>query len=155
MIGALDVLAIKVWNNPNLTQLVDVRPDGMISLPLIGEVKADGLTVEALRQLLTTRLDQFLTDPEVDIQVTKINSKRYFILGEGALRAGAFSLTEPMTVMEALSNAGGFRDFANVKKIYVLRGAKKFPFNYKEVSQGKHLEQDIQIENGDRIIIPQ
>jgi polysaccharide export outer membrane protein len=154
VIGSLDVLSIRVWNNANLTQLYDVRPDGVISMPLIGEVKADGLTVEALTQVLTTKLKDYLTDPDVNIQVAKINSKRYYILGEGAARSGAFPLVEPITVMEALSNAGGFRDFANTKKIYILRGSQKFNFNYKEVSQGKHLEQDIQIQNGDKIFIP-
>jgi polysaccharide export outer membrane protein len=126
----------------------------MISLPLIGEVKADGSTVEELRKTLTAKLSEFLTEPEIDIQVTKINSKKYLILGEGANRPGAFPLTEPITVMEALSNAGGFRDFANPKKIYILRGSQRFDFNYKDVSKGKHLEQDIQIQNGDRIFIP-
>jgi len=155
VIGALDVLQIKVWNNPNLTGLVDVRPDGMISLPLIGEVQADGLTVESLRKELTAKLNQFLTDPEVDVDVARINSKRYYILGEGVLRAGAYPLTEPVTIMEALSNAGGFQTFANLKKIYLMRGSQKFPFNYKDVSQGKHLEQDIQVRNGDRIYVPQ
>jgi polysaccharide export outer membrane protein len=155
VIGSLDVLQIKVWNNANLTGLVDVRPDGMISLQLIGEVKADGLTVAELREQLKAKLNQFLTDPEVDVDVAKINSKRYYILGEGVLRAGAYPLTEPVTIMEALSNAGGFQAFANLKKIYLMRGSQKFPFNYKDVSRGKHLDQDIQVQNGDRIYVPQ
>jgi len=154
VIGSLDVLYVKVWNNTNLTGLVDVRPDGMISLPLIGEVKADGSTVEELRKTLTAKLSEFLTEPEIDIQVTKINSKKYLILGEGANRPGTFPLTEPITVMEALTSAGGFRDFANPRKIYIMRGSQRFNFNYKDVSKGKHLEEDIQIQNGDRIFIP-
>ena len=156
VIGSLDVLAIKVWNNQNLTGLYDVRPDGMISLPLVGEVKSDGLTCDDLRRvLITAKISDYITDPDVSIDIAKINSKKYYIMGEGAARPGPQPLTEPITVMEALATAGGLADFqANLKKIYVLRGTKKFYFNYNEVSQGKHLEQNIQIQNGDMIFIP-
>jgi polysaccharide biosynthesis/export protein len=153
VIGSLDVLYIRVWNNPNLSGPVDVRPDGMMSLPLIGEVKADGLTPEQLKTTLKTRLNDFLNSPEVDVQVTKVNSKRYFINGE-VLRTGPFPLVEATTVLDALSNAGGFKDFANTKKIYILRGKEKFNFNYKDVSKGKNMEQNILLQNGDRIFVP-
>lgn len=149
VIGSLDVLYIRVWNNQNLTGPVDVRPDGMLSMPLIGEVKADGLTVSALKEIITAKLGDFLNSPEVDIQVSRVNSKKFFILG-GVNRPGAYPLVGKTTVSEALSSAGGFRDFANQKKIYVLRGTKKFNFNYKDVILGKHLEQDIALENGDK-----
>jgi polysaccharide biosynthesis/export protein len=153
VIGALDVLFIKVWNNSNLTGMVDVRPDGMISMHLIGEFKADGFTVKQLKDDITRRLSDVLKNPEVDVQVVKINSKRYFIFGEVG-RQGEFPLVGKTTLLDALSNAGGFRDFANPKKIYVLRGTQRFYFNYKKVSQGKHMEQNIELQNGDRIFVP-
>lgn len=154
VIGALDVLAIKVWNNANLTGLYDVRPDGMIALPLVGEMKADGLTPEELRRQLTTKIGEFITDPEVSIDIAKINSKKYYIMGEGAAHPGPVPLTEPITVLQALATAGGFQTFANTKKIYVLRGTQKLPFNYKEALQGKNLDKNITIQNGDMIVIP-
>jgi polysaccharide export outer membrane protein len=85
--------------------------------------------------------------------VARVNSKRYFIFGEVG-RGGEFPLIADTTVLEALSNTGGFREFANPKKIYVLRGTKKLKFNYKDVSQGKHMEQNIFLENGDKIFVP-
>jgi polysaccharide export outer membrane protein len=153
VIGPLDVLSIRVWGNQNLTGLVDVRPDGMISMPLIGELKADGTTVQQLRDMVTTKLLDFLNKPEVDIQVARINSKRFYIFGEVG-RSGEFPLVGTTTVLDALSNAGGFRDFANQKKIYILRGTQKLFFNFKDVKNGKHMEQNIQIQNGDRIFVP-
>jgi polysaccharide export outer membrane protein len=159
VIGPLDVLTIKVWNNPNLTGMLDVQDDGMISLALIGQVKADGLTIEQLKNTLTTKLNEFIQNPEVTVQITKSNSRKFYIMGEGASRQGAFPLNGKMTISEALANAGGFRDFANLKKIYVLRKSENYKekhlFNYKDVIAGKHVEQDIQVENGDRIVIPQ
>ena len=154
IIGSLDVLYIRVWNNANLTGPVDVRPDGMISLPLVGELKADGLTVAALKDQIKVRLSDFLNSPEVDVQVSRVNSKKFYILG-AVNKPGGYALVGSTTVSEALSNAGGFRDFANQKKIYVLRGTKKFIFNYKDVIVGKHLEQDIPLENGDKIVVPE
>jgi len=153
LIGALDVLYVRVWGNNNLTGLVDVRPDGMISMPLIGEIKADGTTVGQLREAVRARLEEFLIKPEVDVQVTKVNSKKYYIFGEVG-RPGEFSLIGNLTILDALSNAGGFRDFANQKKIYLLRGTQKLFFNYKDVSNGKHMEQNIRLQNGDRIFVP-
>jgi len=154
VIGPLDVLYIRVWNNANLTGMVNVQDDGMISMPLIGQVKADGLTVEQLRQLIDTRLDEYIQHPDVSVDVTKNNSKKYYIIG-GSSHPGPFPLNGKLTISEALAIAGGFKDFANKKKIYLLRGAKKFPYNDKEVSEGKHLEQDIEIESGDKIYIPE
>lgn len=153
VIGPLDVLMIKVWNNANLTQAYDVRSDGMLSMPLIGEVKADGLTVAELEAALAKRLEEFITNPEVNVQVAKVNSKRYFVYGE-VLRQGEFPLVEATTVMDALANVGGFKDFANSKKIYVMRGAQRFNFNYKDVSKGKNLQENILLQNGDRIYVP-
>jgi polysaccharide biosynthesis/export protein len=160
VIGPMDVLVVTVWNNANLSGPKDVGPDGMISMPLIGEVKADGLTQKQLQDAIAERLKEakFLNTPEVNVQVARVNSKRYFVYGEVG-RTGEFPLIQETTVMDALSNVGGFRDFANPKKIYIQRvlpsgESKKFNFNYKDVSQGKHLEQNIVLENGDRIFVP-
>jgi polysaccharide export outer membrane protein len=153
VLGPLDVISVKVWNNPNLSSPLDVGSDGMISLPLIGQVKADGLTAQQLKEVLAGRLGEFLNSPEVDVQVLKVNSKRFFVYGEVG-RPGEFPLVEATTVMDALSQVGGFRDFANTKKIYVLRGSQKFNFNYKDVSKGKNLEQNILLQSGDRIFVP-
>ena len=154
IIGPLDVLYVRVWDNVNLTGPVDVRPDGMISMQLIGEIKADGLTAEQLKDAIAQRLTEYVNNPVVDVQVARINSKKIFIYG-GVLRAGPFPLVERTTVMDALASAGGFKEFANTKKIEVHRGTKKFLFNYKDVSKGKNLEQDIELEPGDRIIVPE
>jgi polysaccharide export outer membrane protein len=155
VIGPLDVLSVTVWNDAKLSGFFDVRPDGMISMPLIGEIKADGLTVGDLTGLIKKKLNAtVMEDPEVNVQVTKINSKKFYIYG-GCARQGEFPLTGSTTVMDAFANCGGFKDFANLKKIYVLRGNKQLPFNYKDVSHGKHMEQNIQIQNGDRIFVPE
>ena len=155
VIGSLDILQVSVWNDPKLSGIFDVRPDGILSLPLIGEMKADGLTVADLTQLIRTKLAaSVMEDPEVNIQVVRINSKKFYIFG-GCLKQGEFPLVTPMTILDAFANCGGFKDFANLKKIYVLRGAERLPFNYKEVSQGKHMEQNRMIQNGDRIFVPE
>lgn len=153
IIGPLDVLYIKVWNNAQLTSPYDVRPDGMLSMPLIGEVKADDLTVAQLTEKLKMRLSEFLKDPVVDIQVAKINSKRYFVYG-GVAKPGEFPLVGKTTVMDALSMVGDFKDFANRKKIRIQRGSQIMYFNYNDVSRGKHMEENVVLQNGDRIFVP-
>jgi polysaccharide export outer membrane protein len=153
VIGPLDVLYIKVWNNAQLTSPYDVRPDGMLSMPLIGEVKADDLTVAQLTEKLKMRLSEFLKDPVIDIQVAKINSKRYFVYG-GVAKPGEFPLVGKTTVMDALSMVGDFKDFANRKKIRIQRGSQIMYFNYNDVSRGRHMEQNITLQNGDRIFVP-
>jgi polysaccharide biosynthesis/export protein len=157
VIGAQDVLDIDVWKEAELTRAVPVRPDGKISLPLLNDVQAAGLTPTQLSEEITTALKKFITDPQVTVIVTQINSQRVYILGE-MTRPGAYPLLPGMTVLQALSSAGGFTPFANMKKIYVLRiqGGKqeKFPFNYKEVVKGKNAEQDIALKAGDQIVVP-
>ncbi len=159
VIGPLDVLMVKVWNNNNLSGPVDVGPDGLISMPLIGQIKADGLTAGQLEDSITKHLSEFLNNPEVNVQVAKINSKRFFVYG-GVGHPGEYPLIQPTTVMDALSNVDGFRDFANVKKIRIQRTlpsgqTQEFKFNYKDVSRGKNMEQNIQLQNGDRIFVPE
>lgn len=155
VIGSLDILDVQVWNDAKLSGYRDVRPDGVISMPLIGEIKADGLTVPELTAVIKAKLvASVMEDPEVTIQISRINSKKYTIFG-GCARQGEFPLVAPTTVLDAFANCGGFKDFANLKKIYILRGTQRFPFNYKDVSQGKHMEQNIRLHNGDRIFVPE
>lgn len=157
IIGAEDVIQVRVWNQPNLSGDFVVRPDGRFSMPLIGDVQAADLTPEQLGSEVEKKLKDghFLLDPNVNVGLTQVNSKKYFIDGE-VNRPGAYPLVVPTTIMEALVNAGGFRDFANPKKIKILRdgGKEILKFNYKEVSQGKHLEQNKLLQPGDHIIIP-
>jgi polysaccharide export outer membrane protein len=157
LIGAEDRLSINVWKEPELSVIVPVRPDGNISLPLIHDVHAVGQTPMQLSAHITARFKQFLADPRVTVIVTEINSRRFYILGEVA-RPGAFPLFPNMTVLQALSTAGGFREFANPSKIYVLRNANgkatKHPFNYKDVIAGKRVEQDIELKPGDTVVVP-
>jgi len=157
VIGAQDVLDVNVWKNPELTRTVPVRPDGKISLPLLNDVQAAGLTPSQLAAQINTGLRKFVTDPQVTVIVNQINSQRVYILGE-VMRAGAYPLLPGMTVLQALSSAGGFTQFANMKKIYLLRqvnGAQqKFPFNYKEVLSGKRTDENIPVRPGDTIVVP-
>ncbi|HEX4278462.1 MAG TPA: polysaccharide biosynthesis/export family protein [Bryobacteraceae bacterium] len=157
--GPLDVIIVKVWDNPNLSSAYAVSQDGTISMPLVGDLKADGLTARQLKEVITQRLaDCCIRTPEVTVEIGKINSKRYFVYGEVG-RAGEYPLARATTVMDALSDVGGFRDFANTKKIRIQRvspdgkTAKEFLFNYKDVSRGKHLDTNILLENGDRIYV--
>jgi polysaccharide export outer membrane protein len=153
VIGPEDTLYVRVWGVPEVTGAVDVRPDGMISMQLIGEIRAAGLTPEQLREEVTKRLTSTIRQPEVNIQLMGVHSKKYYIAGE-VNHPGPVVLTGRITVLEALMNAGGFRDFANKKKIYVLRGTTRYPFNFNDVSKGKHQEQNIWIQNGDTIFVP-
>jgi len=157
MIGAQDVLDISVWKEPEVSRTVPVRPDGKISLPLLNDVQAAGLTPSQLAAQLTESLKKFVANPQVTVIVTTINSQRVYIMGE-VIRAGAYPLLPGMTVLQALSSGGGFTQFANTKKIYLLRQENgkqaKYPFNYKEVIGGKNAEQNILLKAGDTIVVP-
>lgn len=157
IIGGQDVLDINVWKEPELTRTVPVRPDGKISLPLLNDVQAAGLTPTQLAEQITTSLKKFVTGPQVTVIVTQINSQRIYLMGEVA-RAGAYPLLPGMTVLQGLSSGGGFTQFANLKKIYVLRSVdgkqQKYPFNYKEVLSGKAADQNIVLRPGDTIVVP-
>lgn len=153
VIGPEDVLDVSVWHEPDLTRTVPVRPDGKISLPLLNDVQASGLTPTKLADEITSSLKKFVTNPQVTVIVSVINSQRVYILGE-VTRAGAYPLLPGMTVLQGLSSAGGFTQFANLKKIYVLRQNEKYPFNYKDVVAGKHSEQNIPLKAGDTIVVP-
>ena len=153
IIGPEDMLLIRVWREAELSGQFPVRPDGRISLPLVNEILAAGLTPEQLAAAITQGLGKYMTQPEVNVAVVQVNSKKYFVIGEVA-RPGPYPLTVPTTVLEALVTTGGFRDFANPKKIIILRGAQRLKFNYKEVVAGKNTEQNVLLESGDKIIVP-
>ncbi len=157
VIGAQDVLDINVWKEPDVSRVVPVRPDGKISLPLLNDVQAAGLTPAQLATQITESLKKYVTNPQVTVIVTTINSQRVYILGE-VTRPGAFPLIPGMSVLQALSSAGGFTQFAKVKSIFVRRlengKETKYPFNYKEVISGKKPEQDILLKAGDTIVVP-
>jgi polysaccharide export outer membrane protein len=152
-IGPEDLLFIRVWREPDFTLPVAVRPDGKITMPLIGELHAAGQSPMQLTASLKQLLTQYLNNPDVSVFVTEVRSKKFYIDGE-MNRPGSFALVTPTSVLEALSRGGGFREFANTKKIRVLRGSDVLYFNYKDVTKGKHLDQNIAVENGDHIIVP-
>ena len=157
LIGPEDVLDVTVWKEPDMSRVVPVRPDGQISLPLINDVQAAGLSPERLAATVAEKLRKFVNEPQVTVIVTAVNSQRVFVVGE-VLRAGAFPLIPGMTVLQALATAGGFTTFANVKKIHVLRTRDgkqvELPFNYRDVLNGDRPEQNINLEAGDTIVVP-
>jgi polysaccharide export outer membrane protein len=154
IIGPEDGLYIRVWKNLELSGSVTVGPDGTISMQLIDEVKAAGLTPRQLEEDLEKRLKQFIVEPQVNVQVTAVRSRTYIILGDGVARPGIYGFVRPLTVLEALIAGGSFSPFAKKNKIYVMRGDQKFAFNWNEVSKGKNMKQNIIIQNGDRIYVP-
>lgn len=158
VIGNDDVLAINVWKEPDISRSIPVRSDGKISLPLVGEVQAAGRTPLKLEQDIAVRLKNYIAEPEVTVIVQQINSQKFNILGQ-VNRPGSYVIANSATVLDALAAAGGFRDFAKQKNIYVLRqnadGTQaRIPFNYKEVVKGQHAEQNIKLQPRDTIVVP-
>ena len=157
IIGPEDVLSINVWKEPEISSQVPVRPDGKISIPLLNDVQAAGLKPMELAAAITQGLKKYLEEPRVTVVVTQINSRRYFVLGE-VPRPGAFPLLPSMTVLQALSSAGGLSQYANASKVYILRKENgrqvKYSFNYKEVVKGHNPEQNILLKPGDTIVVP-
>jgi polysaccharide export outer membrane protein len=156
-IGAQDVLRIDVWKEPEISRTAPVRPDGRISLPLINDVQAAGLTATQLAAVIADGLRKYITNPQVTVGVNEINSRRVYVTGE-VTKPGAFPLLPNMSVLQALSSSGGFTQFAKLKSIYVLRTEDgkqmKYPFNYKAVVSGKKPELNIQLQPGDVIVVP-
>jgi polysaccharide export outer membrane protein len=156
-IGAQDVLQIDVWKEPEITRTIPVRPDGKISLPLLNDVQAAGLTAMQLAGVIREGLTKYLTNPQVTVTVTTINSRRVFLTGEVS-RTGALPLLPNMTVLQALSSAGGFTPFAKMKDIYILRiengQQTKYPFHYRDVVKGKRPEENILLQPNDVIVVP-
>jgi polysaccharide biosynthesis/export protein len=156
IIGGDDVLAIHVWKEPDLTTTLPVRADGMISMPLLNDVKAAGLTPMQLAADITEKLKKYLSDPHVTVTVTQMNSQRIYAMGE-VLHPGALNLLPNMTVLQALASCG-FTQFANTKGIYVLRNdggkQKKISVPYKKLIKGEAMDQNIILKPGDTIVVP-
>jgi polysaccharide export outer membrane protein len=157
VIGAEDVLQVNVWKEPELSGTFPVRPDGKISLPLLNDMQAASLTPVQLAEAVREKLKKYLEAPRVTVMVTTINSRRVYLMGQVG-RQGALPLQAKMTVLQAISTAGGLLQFANSKRIYVLRTENgkqvRLPFNYKEVIKGNHPEQNFLLEPGDTIVVP-
>ena len=156
IIGPADVIQISVWKEADLSTSLPVRPDGNISMPLLRDIPAAGLTPTQLAADISKRLKKFVQDPQVSVLVTVVNSQRVFLLGELS-HPGPVSLTAGMTVLQALSSAGGLTQFANSKRMYVLRneqGAqRKIAFRYKDALKGVE-SQNIVLKAGDTIVVP-
>ena len=158
VIGSEDVLAVNIWKEPELSRVVPVRPDGKITLPLVGDVQAGGLTPHQLQGNIATGLHAYVATPEVTVIVQEVKSQKFNIVGEIA-RPGSYSLTRSMTVLDAIALGGGLRDFAKAKSIYVLRSDRdgshsKLAFNYKDVIKGKNLAQNVELRSGDTVVVP-
>jgi polysaccharide export outer membrane protein len=152
-VGPADILNIRVWNEAEFSGPVTVHQDGMITLPLVGDLPAGGKTPNEIQQIVAKALTKYVVKPLVTITVQMVESKKYYMDGLIA-HPGEYLLVTPTTVFDAISKAGGLQEFGNGKKIYVLRGSQRIPFNYKEVLHGKNLAQNIQLQPGDHIVVP-
>jgi polysaccharide biosynthesis/export protein len=151
-IGAEDVLMVRVWKEPDLSGNVMVRPDGRITLPLVGEIVAANLTPEQLTASVNEAFSKFLNKPEVIISVLSVQSKKFYVSGN-VIKSGPVPLVTPTTVLQALS-AAGFKEWAKKNKIVIMRGNERLKFNYNEVIKGKNLAQNVNIQDGDHIFVP-
>ena len=157
-IGVDDVLTVNVWHEPELSRNITVRPDGKISLPLVGEIRASGKTPPELQAELRSDLAQFVKDPELTVIVAEIRSRRVNIIGQ-VFHPGAFPLTQQMGVLDAIAEAGGLKEFAKQKQIYVLRETTagnriRLDYNYRDVLKGKNDAQDILLLANDTVVVP-
>jgi polysaccharide biosynthesis/export protein len=156
VLGSDDQLHITVWKEADFSVTLPVRPDGKISLPLINDIQAAGLTPMELRDSITEKLKKYIADPRVTVVVTAMNSRRVFVSGE-VVHTGAIPLLPNMTMLQVLA-AAGFTQFANLKGIYVLRMENgkqvKLPFNYRQVIKGNHPEENIMLKPGDTVVVP-
>jgi polysaccharide export outer membrane protein len=158
VIGPQDLLTIDVWHEPEFSQSVPVRPDGKISLPLIGDMEVSGLTPRTLQARLAKELDAYIHKPQVTVIVREVNSRKFYIIGQ-IERPGTYPLSAHMTVLDALATAGGFRDFAKVQQIYLLRlrpdgSRSRLHFDYKAAVNGKASYRDIELQIGDTLVVP-
>jgi polysaccharide export outer membrane protein len=157
VIGPDDVLAVLFWREKDLSAEVAVRPDGMITLPVVNELLAAGLTPEQLRAAITQAAAKYVEEPNVTVVIKQINSRKFYITGQVG-KPGPYPLTGPTTVLQAIAVAGGLADFAKKDEIIVMRTAggktETFKFNYKDVSKGKKLEQNIELRPGDTVVVP-
>ena len=158
LVGPEDVLEISVWKDEALTKVVVVRPDGKISFPLVGELKAGGQTVEWLREQIANRLRGFMSEVEVSVSVNQVNSIRVYMIGKVA-RPGEYKLGRAINVIQALSLAGGLAPFADEDDILILRiqndgNQLQIPFDYKKVKRGEALGQNVVLQTGDVVVVP-
>lgn len=157
LIGADDILDVNVWKEQELTRTLQVRPDGKISMPLLNDVQAAGLTPTQLAQSISEKLKKYLTAPQVTVMVTQINSQRVYVTGEVS-RPGAYPVLPGMSVLQAITSAGGLTPFANGKKIFLMRNENgvpsKYPFNYKDVLDGRRPEENLKVKAGDTVVVP-
>jgi polysaccharide biosynthesis/export protein len=157
VIGPEDELIISVWKEPDISRTVPVRPDGKISIALLNDVQATGRTPMQLGSDITEKLKNFISEPQVTVIVTKINSQRIFVVGE-VQRTGSYTLLPNMSAVDAISSAGGFTPFAKRTKIYIVRKEDgktiSIPFNYKQVVRNHRSELDVPLKPGDRVVVP-
>src|ERR1700686_3810809 len=158
VMGENDLLEGDVWKDKEISRTIPVRPDGKISLPLIGEIQASGMTPLQLQDDIAQRLKSFLANPAVTVIVTDPRSRHFNIMGQVA-KPGTYPLSQSTTVLDAISAAGGFRDFAKETKIYVLRtmpggSQERLPFNYKDAIKGKNPEKNVVLKPGDTGVVP-
>lgn len=157
IIGPEDTLTVAVWKEPELTQTVAVRPDGKISLPLLNDMQASGFTTLQLKEEISKGLQSYITDPSVTVIVQSARSRKASVIGEVA-RPGTYFINGPTTLVQLISLAGGFRDFAATNKITVIRQqngkSSKINFNYKDFVKGKKLDGNLDIQPGDIIVVP-
>jgi polysaccharide export outer membrane protein len=156
VIGASDVLTVTVWKEPSFSGTLLVRPDGMVSVPLLGDIQASGLTPLQLADQLATRLKKYIQDPNVSVVISQIHSKVIYMLGEVG-KKGPIEMTPGMKLLEAISSAGGLTDYANSKKIYILRDEagkrQNIPVHYKQALKGDSAL-NLALKPGDTIVVP-
>ena len=152
-VGPGDILNIDVWHEQEFTGMYTVHSDGKITMKLVGELDAGAKTPKEIQDIVKDALAKYVKTPLVTVTVQDVISKKYYLDGQ-LNRPGEYALASPTTILEAISKAGGLQEFANAKKIYILRGDKRIPFNYKEVIHGKHLEQNIPLAPGDHVVVP-
>jgi polysaccharide biosynthesis/export protein len=158
IIGNEDLLSINVWKEPDISRSIPVRSDGKISLPLVGELQASGQTPQQLELQIASKLKNYIAEPEVTVIVQQINSQKFNILGQ-VNKPGSYPVTNSLTALDAIAIAGGFRDFARQKSIYIIRqipggGQTRLNFNYKDVVKGKNIEQNVKLQARDTIVVP-
>jgi polysaccharide export outer membrane protein len=158
VIGVDDVLAISVWKEPELSRTLPVRPDGKITLPLVGDLQAAGKTTEKLQQELHEKLAAYVSVPEVAVIVQEVKSLKYNIVGQVA-KPGSYPLNESTTVLDAIAEAGGIGIYAKSNSIYVLRirpdgSSMRLPFHYKQVLKGNNLSQNVKLQSRDTVVVP-
>jgi polysaccharide export outer membrane protein len=157
IIGPMDVLEVQVWKEPDFSRQVLVRPDGKITLPLVGDIPASGMNTMGLKALLSEKLEDFVSNPEVTVIVLESHSKNFYIIGK-INQPGTYPMNPDMTVLQAISIAGGLAEWADKDSIRIIRrsGGKEeiLPFDYDKVISGKKLEQNILLKPNDTIIVP-